>query len=75
MANLAADETPLNSTLAGDLAGARWAPLLAVVAPVALLVIGLAAFSPALVTQDFWLALVSGREIAQHGDYVRVAAP
>ena len=27
--------------------------------------IGLAAFSPDLVTQDFWLALVSGREIAQ----------
>jgi hypothetical protein len=34
---------------------------------VALLIIGLAAFSPALVTQDFWLALVSGREVAQHG--------
>jgi hypothetical protein len=43
------------------------APLLAVAAPVALLAIGLAAFSPELLTQDFWLALVSGREIAQHG--------
>ncbi len=45
----------------------RWAPLLAVAAPVALLAIGLAVFSPALMTQDFWLALVSGREIAEHG--------
>jgi hypothetical protein len=40
---------------------------LAVAAPVALLAIGLAAFSPELLTQDFWLALVSGREIAHHG--------
>src|SRR5207302_10319557 len=47
-------------------------------APVALLVIGLASFSPALVTQDFWLALVSGREVAEHGlphvDYLTVMA-
>ena len=42
-------------------------PWLSVAAPVALLVIGLASFSPALVTQDFWLALVSGREVAEHG--------
>jgi hypothetical protein len=42
-------------------------PWLTVAAPVALLILGLAAFSPALVTQDFWLALVSGREVAQHG--------
>jgi hypothetical protein len=67
VANLAAGQAPLNTTLTGDLPRERWAPLLAVAAPVALLVLGLAAFSPALVTQDFWLALVSGREIAQHG--------
>jgi hypothetical protein len=42
-------------------------PWLSVAAPVALLTIGLAAFSPALLTQDFWLALVAGREVAQHG--------
>ena len=42
-------------------------PLLAVVAPVVLLLVGLAAFAPALTIQDFWLALVSGREIAMHG--------
>src|SRR6476661_6167640 len=49
-----------------DWPAAGLGPWLSVVAPVALLVIGLAAFSPALVTQDFWLALVSGREVAQH---------
>jgi hypothetical protein len=42
-------------------------PLLAVAAPVVLLLVGLAAFAPALTIQDFWLALVSGREIAEHG--------
>src|SRR5437879_7690205 len=46
---------------------AHLGPWLSVAAPVALLVIGLASFSPALVTQDFWLALVSGREVAEHG--------
>jgi hypothetical protein len=67
VANLAADEAPLSGTLTREMRVDRWAPLLAVTAPVALLVIGLAAFSPALVTQDFWLAVVSGREIAEHG--------
>ena len=49
-------------------AGAReFGPLLAVAAPVVLLLVGLAVFAPALTIQDFWLALVSGREIAEHG--------
>jgi hypothetical protein len=42
-------------------------PLLAVAAPVVLLLVGLAAFAPGLTIQDFWLALVSGREVAEHG--------
>jgi hypothetical protein len=67
MANPAAGDTTLSRRLGRDWLGDSRAPLLSVAAPVALLVIGLAAFSPALVTQDFWLALVSGREIAQHG--------
>jgi hypothetical protein len=61
------NETALRKPLHIALFHGRIAPLLAVSAPVALLAIGLAAFSPDLVTQDFWLALVSGREIAQHG--------
>jgi hypothetical protein len=67
MANPAAGDTPLSRRMGRDWLGDSRAPLLSFAAPVALLVIGLAAFSPALVTQDFWLALVSGREIAQHG--------
>lgn len=43
------------------------APLLAIVAPLALLAAALVVVGPALVVQDTWLALVSGREIAQHG--------
>jgi hypothetical protein len=47
--------------------GAEVAPLLAVAAPLGLLTIALATVSPALVAQDFWLAVVSGRDIAEHG--------
>ena len=65
--NLAVGETAIRSRLRTEGLGERIAPLLAVAAPVALLVIGLAAFSPELLTQDFWLALDSGREIAHHG--------
>lgn len=43
------------------------APLLAVAAPLALLAVVLAALSPALVVGDSWLALVAGREVAEHG--------
>jgi hypothetical protein len=60
-------EAAIERGLRRDWPAARLGPWLSVAAPVALLVIGLAAFSPALVTQDFWLALVSGREVAQHG--------
>lgn len=42
-------------------------PLLAVAAPVAVLAVALAAFTPAVTVQDSWLSLVSGREVAQHG--------
>jgi hypothetical protein len=52
-------------------------PLVSVAAPVALLVIGLASFAPALVNQDFWLALVSGREVVHglpHVDHLTVMA-
>jgi hypothetical protein len=69
MADLVAEDTALRRQNARDWPwlGPGFGALLAVAAPVALLVIGLAAFAPDLVTQDFWLALVSGREIAQHG--------
>jgi len=43
------------------------APLLAVAAPLALLAVALVALLPALVVQDSWLALVAGREVAEHG--------
>ncbi|HET7572266.1 MAG TPA: hypothetical protein VFJ77_06290 [Gaiellaceae bacterium] len=42
-------------------------PLLAVAAPAAILAADLAAAAPALTNQDTWLALVSGREIAERG--------
>ena len=42
------------------------APLLALAAPLALLAVALAVAAPALTVQDTWLALVSGREVAQH---------
>jgi hypothetical protein len=43
------------------------APLLAILAPLALLAATLAIVLPALVVQDSWLALVDGREVAEHG--------
>lgn len=43
------------------------AGLLPVAAPVAVLAAFLAVAAPALVVQDTWLTLVSGREIASHG--------
>ena len=67
VADVAAGDRALRGRLGRDWLEAGLGPLLAVAAPVALLAIGLAAFSPELVTQDFWLALVSGREIAEHG--------
>jgi hypothetical protein len=67
MTSAGAREAVLPGLVGVESAKGRLAPLLAVAAPVALLVIGLAAFAPALLTQDFWLALVSGREIVEHG--------
>ena len=67
MANLVAGETAIDAIRDRERPRARLASALSVAAPVALLVIALSAFSPALVTQDFWLALTSGREIAEHG--------
>jgi hypothetical protein len=43
------------------------APLLAIGAPLALLAVALALVAPSLVVQDSWLALVAGREVAEHG--------
>jgi hypothetical protein len=41
--------------------------LLPVAAPLAIVALALVAIAPALVTQDAWLTLVGGRDIAQHG--------
>ena len=45
----------------------RAAALLPVAAPVAVLAVFLSLAAPALVVQDTWLTLVSGREVALHG--------
>jgi hypothetical protein len=67
MANVMTGEAAMGRRIRRELLAAHLGPWLSVAAPVALLVIGLGSFSPALVTQDFWLALVSGREVAEHG--------
>jgi hypothetical protein len=67
MANVMTGEAAMGRRLRRERLAAHLGPWLSVAAPVALLVIGLASFAPALVTQDFWLALVSGREVAEHG--------
>src|SRR5437588_9688118 len=78
MANVMTGDAATGRRIRRERLAAHVGPWLSVAAPVALLVIGLASFSPALVTQDFWLALVSGREVAEHGlphvDYLTVMA-